>query len=62
MLSFHCFLGFYYCVFTKQMNSNKSYITASCNSYSYSYVITVITNQLCSKMYKSVKLQDFWQL
>ena len=49
MLSFYCFLGY---VITKQMNSNKHYITASCipcNNYSYSYVITVTVYQMYSK-------------
>ena len=41
--------GFYYCVITKQMNSNKYYIAASCipyNTYFYSYVITITIYQL----------------
>ena len=41
---------FYYCVITKQMNSNKHYITIFCipyNIYSYSYIITVIVYQTC---------------
>ena len=40
--------GFYYYVFPKQMNSNMYYITTSfipCNTYSYSYVITVTIYQ-----------------
>ena len=46
------FLGFYYCVVTKQLNSNKYYITTSYipyNTYFYSYVITVIVYQICLK-------------
>ena len=42
---------------TKQMNSNKYYITASripCNIYSYSYVITITVYQTCSKNIKKV--------
>ena len=41
-------LRFYYYVVTKQMNSNKYYIITSfisCNTYSYSYVITVTVYQ-----------------
>ena len=41
--------GFYYYVFPKQMNSNKYYITTyfiPCNTYSYSYVITVTVYQI----------------
>ena len=37
---------------TKQMNSNKYYSTISynhCNTYSYSYVITVTVYQTCPK-------------
>ena len=37
-----------FCVVTKQMNSNKYYITTSCihcNTYSYSYVTTVTIYQ-----------------
>ena len=40
----------YYCVVIKQMNSNKYYIIASCitcNTYFYSYVITVTIYQTC---------------
>ena len=42
-------LKFYYCVITKQMNNNKYYITVSfisCNTYTYSYVITIIVYQM----------------
>ena len=45
-------LGFYSCVITKQMNSNKYYITTfsiPCNIYFYSYVITITVYQTCSK-------------
>ena len=46
------FSGLYYGVVTKQMNSNKHYITTfciPCNIYSYSYVITVTIYQTCPK-------------
>ena len=44
---------FYYCIVTKQMNSNKHYITTFCifcNIYSYFYVITVTVYQMCPKL------------
>ena len=44
--------GFYYYIVTKQMNSNKYYTTTSfisCNTYSYSHVITVIVYHTCPR-------------
>ena len=45
---------FYYCVVIKQMNGNNYYITVHCipcNTYSYSYVITVTVYQTCLKSF-----------
>ena len=60
MLLFHCLQGFV----TKQVNSNKYYITTSCipcNTYSYSYVITITAYQMYHKLYmtrKAISLQQ----
>ena len=54
--------GFYYCVVTKQINSNKHYITISCilcNIYSYSYVITITAYQMCPNFSKYVTGIEF---
>ena len=61
MLLFHCLQGFV----TKQVNGNKYYIATSCipcNTYSYSYVITITIYQTYPKFLCVYLVSSAWRL